>query len=155
MNSSKLYQEVILDHNKRPRNWGVLDNPTHKAEGVNPLCGDRINLTIKVSDDLIEDIAVKGQSCAICKASASMMTTSVKGKKLSALEQMVSKFRDMVLGKNSEYSSMGSLVIFKGIKDLPSRVKCATLPWHTLTAAFGSRDSVSTEGDFDPILEKE
>ncbi len=148
-----LYQEVILDHNKKPRNWGTLSNPTHQAEGLNPLCGDRIWLMLEVMDESIVDIAVDGESCAICKASASMMTLSVKGKPLKLAEELTSVFRKMVLGEHNESdeSQLGRLKIFQGIKDLPSRVKCAVLPWHTLQAAVNSQGRISTEGSDDPI----
>ena len=136
-----LYQEVILDHNKKPRNWGTLSNPTHQAEGLNPLCGDRIWLMLEVMDESIVDIAVDGESCAICKASASMMTLSVKGKSLKLAEEITAVFRKMVLGEHnqSDDGQLGRLKVFQGIKDLPSRVKCAVLPWHTLQAAVKSQ----------------
>ncbi len=148
-----LYQEVILDHNKKPRNWGTLENPTHQAEGLNPLCGDRIWLMLKVSDESIVDIAVEGESCAICKASASMMTMSVKGKTIKLAEELTSVFRKMVVGNHggSDKKQLGGLKVFQGIKDLPSRVKCAVLPWHTLQAAVNSQKQISTEGVDDPM----
>ncbi len=148
-----LYQEVILDHNKKPRNWGTLSNPTHQAEGLNPLCGDRIWLMLEVMDESIVDIAVDGESCAICKASASMMTLSVKGKSLKLAEEITAVFRKMVLGEHnqSDDGQLGRLKVFQGIKDLPSRVKCAVLPWHTLQAAVKSQGRISTEGADDPM----
>ena len=153
MNSSSLYQEVILDHNKKPRNWGSLSDPTHRAEGVNPLCGDNVTLMLKVLDGAISEIAVDGESCAICKASASMMTTSVKGKSLELAARLVTEFRQMVTGQaeDKKMDNLGRLKVFKGIKDLPSRIKCAVLPWHTLHAAVNSIDHVSTEGSDDPL----
>ncbi|MGZ5137577.1 MAG: Fe-S cluster assembly sulfur transfer protein SufU, partial [Burkholderiales bacterium] len=97
--TKQLYQEVILDHNRKPRNWGTLPDATHHAEGVNPLCGDRLQLAVKLSDNAVEGIAFEGESCAICKASASMMTTAVKGKARSDAERLIQEFRDMATGK--------------------------------------------------------
>lgn len=154
MDSKQLYQEVILDHNKKPRNYGALDGPSHKAEGLNPLCGDHIWLTLEVAGDRIEKIAFEGQSCAICKASASMMTTNVKGKSVAEVEQLIQEFRDMATGKLDvarQDNHLGRLSVFAGVKDLPARVKCAILPWHTLHAAFHQESSASTEGDADPM----
>lgn len=152
----QLYQEVILDHNRKPRNWGTLADPTHQAEGVNPLCGDRLQLALKVSGDAVEAIAFEGESCAICKASASMMTTAVKGKPRADAERLVQEFRDMATGKldtAKDAHHLGRLTVFSGIRDLPTRVKCAILPWHTLHAALNSMGSTSTEADGDPMHE--
>ncbi len=152
MGTANLYQEVILDHNKKPRNWGKLSNPTHQAEGFNPLCGDRINLMLEVSHESIVDIAVEGDSCAICKASASMMSATVKGKTVGLAECLVAEFREMVVGdkKKGVSNKLGRLKVFQGIRELPSRVKCAVLPWHTLFAAVNSQNNVTTEGSDDP-----
>ena len=152
--TKQLYQEVILDHNKKPRNWGTLPDPTHKAEGVNPLCGDHIHLTVKLDDDVVGAINFEGESCAICKASASMMTTAVKGKRRTDAEQLVQEFRDMATGKlDLEHARhhLGRLTVFSGVRDLPTRVKCAILPWHTLHAAFNAIESTSTEAEADPM----
>jgi len=152
--SKQLYQEVILDHNRKPRNWGTLPDPTHKAEGVNPLCGDHIHLTVKLDDDVVGAISFEGESCAICKASASMMTTVVKGKRRADAEQLVQEFRDMATGKlDLEHARhhLGRLTVFSGVRDLPTRVKCAILPWHTLQAAFNAIESTSTEAEADPM----
>jgi len=154
MDSKQLYQEVILDHNRKPRNYGKIEGASHRAEGLNPLCGDHIWLTLEVRDERLEGIAFEGQSCAICKASASMMTTSVKGKSLAEAEQLIREFRDMAVGKLDvarQENHLGRLTVFAGVKDLPSRVKCAILPWHTLHAAFQHQASASTEGDSDPM----
>ena len=153
MDSKQLYQEVILDHNRKPRNWGHLDAPSHKAEGVNPLCGDHIWVSLSVDDLQVREIAFEGESCAICKASASMMTAKVKGKSVEEAEQLVDEFRGMTTGTldPSEPNHLGHLTVFAGIKDLPSRVKCAILPWHTLHAALHARTSTTTEGDDDPV----
>jgi nitrogen fixation NifU-like protein len=154
--TKQLYQEVILDHNRKPRNWGTLADATHRAEGVNPLCGDRLQLAVKLADSAVEAIAFEGESCAICKASASMMTTAVKGKPLADAEQLIREFRDMAIGKldtAKEAHHLGRLTVFAGVRDLPTRVKCAILPWHTLHAAFNSIASTSTEADADPMHE--
>jgi nitrogen fixation protein NifU and related proteins len=150
----QLYQEVILDHNRKPRNWGTLADATHRAEGVNPLCGDRLQLGVKLAGDAVEAIAFEGESCAICKASASMMTTVVKGKARAEAEQLIGEFRDMATGKldpEKEQHHLGRLTVFAGVRDLPTRVKCAILPWHTLHAAFNALGSTSTEAEADPM----
>ncbi|MCL4801783.1 MAG: SUF system NifU family Fe-S cluster assembly protein [Burkholderiales bacterium] len=154
MDSSQLYQEIILDHNKKPRNWGKVADCTHKSEGLNPLCGDHIWVTLKLADGAIDAIAFEGQSCAICKASASMMTAAVKGRKVDEVETLVQEFRDMTTGKLDVAGGahhLGRLTVFAGVKDLPVRVKCAILPWHTLHAALTQEAVASTEGDNDPI----
>ncbi len=150
----QLYQEVILDHNRKPRNFGSILGANRHAEGHNPLCGDHIKLTMNVTDDKIDSIAFEGEGCAICKASASMMTGAVKGQMLPDAEIMVDEFRRMAMGTldtESEVHHLGRLKIFAGVKDLPSRVKCAILPWHTLHAALNSEMAVSTEGEADPV----
>ncbi len=153
--SKQLYQEVILDHNRKPRNWGALADATHKAEGVNPLCGDHIHLTVKlIDDDVVGAISFEGESCAICKASASMMTVAVKGRRRAEVEQLVHEFRDMATGKLDTAAvshHLGRLTVFAGVRDLPTRVKCAILPWHTLHAAFHAIESTSTEAEGDPM----
>ena len=153
--SRALYQEVILDHNRKPRNWGSLADATHKADGVNPLCGDRLHVDVKVNGDAVETIAFEGESCAICKASASMMTTAVKGKPREDAERLVQEFRDMATGKLDLASPhhLGRLTVFAGVRDLPTRVKCAILPWHTLHAALNSIEITSTEAEEDPMHE--
>lgn len=148
-----LYQEVILDHNRKPRNYGELEHPSHHAEGVNPLCGDHIKLTLDVAGETIVGIAFQGESCAICKASASMMTSAVKGKTRAEAETLIQEFLGMATGKRDldQLKHIGRLAVFAGVRELPMRVKCAILPWHTLHAAFNSVDSVSTEADADPM----
>ena len=156
MDSKQLYQEVILDHNRKPRNWGKLEDASHRAEGLNPLCGDHIWVTLKVADDRVESVAFEGQSCAICKASASMMTTNIKGKAVAEVEQLIREFREMATGRLDVARApnhLGRLSVFAGVKDLPARVKCAILPWHTLHAAFERQASASTEGDQDPVAQ--
>jgi len=150
----QLYQEVILDHNRKPRNFGTILDANRHAEGHNPLCGDHIKLSINVLDDKIDTIAFEGEGCAICKASASMMTGAVKGKSMQDAETMVEEFRGMATGTLDPESAdhhLGKLKVFAGVKDLPSRVKCAILPWHTLHAALNSEVSISTEGEADPV----
>jgi nitrogen fixation NifU-like protein len=152
--SNQLYQEVILDHNRKPRNWGAVVQPSHRAEGHNPLCGDHIKLTLKLDGEQIAEIAFEGDGCAICKASSSMMTTGIKGRTRADAEQMVQEFRDMALGRLDVAAGphhLGRLTVFAGVRDLPSRVKCAILPWHTLHAALNAQTSASTESDNDPV----
>ncbi len=148
---------MILDHNKKPRNYGTLEHPSHQAEGLNPLCGDHIFVALNLADDALESIAFHGESCAICKASASMMTMAVKGKTPAQAEQLVHAFVDMATGRAEPDASaatlpgMSRLAVFSGIRDLPMRVKCAILPWHTLQAALNSQTSATTEAQADPM----
>ncbi|MBL8500511.1 MAG: SUF system NifU family Fe-S cluster assembly protein [Nitrosomonas sp.] len=149
MHTNSLYQEVILDHNRKPRNYGKLDHASHHATGHNPLCGDRLDITLQLEDDQINNIAFQGESCAICKASASMMTAAVKGKSRANAETLIHEFRELATGKldTNQPHHLGRLTVFSGIRDLPTRVKCAILPWHTLHAALNSLDNASTEAD--------
>jgi len=139
-NYKALYQEVILDHNKKPRNYGTLAHASHHAVGHNPLCGDHISVALNFDRDCIDDIALQGESCAICKASASMMTVAIKGKSRADAEILIQEFLAMTTGKLDLESPnhIGRLAVFAGVCDLPTRVKCAILPWHTLQAAFNS-----------------
>ncbi|WP_297505292.1 Fe-S cluster assembly sulfur transfer protein SufU [Ferrovum sp.] len=150
-----MYQEVILDHNRKPRNYGRIEGANHHADGHNPLCGDSIHLTMDMEDDLIRAVAFEGEGCAICKASASMMTGAVKGLKVGEAEDLASRFRGMTTGTldMKDEQRLGRLRVFEGVKDLPSRVKCAILPWHTLLAAIHSVQAASSEGKDDPIQE--
>jgi nitrogen fixation NifU-like protein len=151
-NYKALYQEVILDHNKKPRNFGTLAHATHSAEGHNPLCGDHLSVALTFDRECIDCIAFQGESCAICKASASMMTAAIKGKTREHAEILIQEFLDMATGKldlNSP-NNIGRLAVFSGVCDLPTRVKCAILPWHTLHAAFNTVASTSTEANEDP-----
>lgn len=142
-----LYQEVILDHNKKPRNYGTLAHPSHQAEGHNPLCGDHLSVALQLQGETIDQIAFHGESCAICKASASMMTAAVKGKTREQAQALTQEFLAMATGKLdlSQPNQIGRLAVFAGVRDLPTRVKCAILPWHTLQAAFHSQGTASTE----------
>jgi nitrogen fixation NifU-like protein len=153
MNSKSLYQEVILDHNKKPRNYGTLDKASHHAVGHNPLCGDHLDIELNLEGERIDNIAFHGESCAICKASASMMTTAVKGKARSDAETLIKEFREMATGtlNLNEDHHLGRLTVFAGVRDLPTRVKCAILPWHTLHAALNSVTTTSTEAEDDPM----
>jgi len=141
----ELYQEVILEHSKHPRNFRALDAANHKAEGFNPLCGDHFTVYVNVQDGSIHDIAFEGSGCAISKASASIMTQSLKGKSAGEAEALFTKFHDLVTGHGSE-DEMGKLAAFSGVSEFPLRVKCATLAWHALRAALrGDQEAVSTE----------
>jgi nitrogen fixation NifU-like protein len=141
----ELYQEVILEHSKHPRNFRALDAANHKAEGFNPLCGDHFTVYVDVQDGAIHDIAFQGAGCAISKASASMMTQSVKGKSQEEAEELFTKFHGLVTG-NGTGDEMGKLAAFSGVSEFPLRVKCATLAWHALRAALrGDQEAVSTE----------
>ena len=149
-----MYQEVILDHNRKPRNFGLLADASHRAEGHNPLCGDHITMALRLDDGRVGAIAFEGESCAICKASASMLTTNVKGKTRDEAEVLIREFRDMATGKldvANQPHHLGRLTVFGGICDLPTRVKCAILPWHTLHAALNSAGTTSTESELDPM----
>ena len=145
---SELYQQVILDHNKKPRNFRKLDRATHTAEGYNPLCGDHLNVYVNLEGDEVKEIAFEGSGCAISKAAASMMTQAVKGRSKDQAEQLFKEFHSMVTGELNEETQenhLGNLKIFAGVKDFPVRVKCATLPWHTMRAALNNEQTVSTE----------
>jgi nitrogen fixation protein NifU and related proteins len=145
---SDLYQEVILEHNKNPRNFREIENADKIAEGHNPLCGDQLKLYLAMEDDTVRDVAFKGSGCAISKASASMMTQVVKGKTREQAEALFGEFHRMVLGEmneEQEENSLGKLKIFAGVREFPARVKCASLSWHTLHAALNNEDAVSTE----------
>ncbi|MBC7484916.1 MAG: SUF system NifU family Fe-S cluster assembly protein [Rhizobacter sp.] len=147
-----LYQEVILDHNRKPRNFGPLDRASHRAEGHNPLCGDHLSVALGIEGETIERIAFEGESCAICKASASMMTVAVKGQALPQAQSLIQEFLAMTTGRIDLEAArqIGRLAVFSGVRNLPTRVKCAILPWHTLQAAIDSQARVSTEAGADP-----
>jgi len=143
-----LYQELILEHSKAPRNYRELKHADHKAEGYNPLCGDHFTVFVKMEGDHIRDIAFQGSGCAISKASASMMTQSLKGKTKAEAEKLFERFHKVVTGQavNGDQAELGKLAVFSGVSEFPTRVKCATLAWHTLEAALeGKQESVSTE----------
>jgi nitrogen fixation NifU-like protein len=145
---SELYQQVILDHNKKPRNFRRLEPATHTAEGFNPLCGDHLNVYVNLEGNELKEISFEGSGCAISKASASMMTQAVKGKNKEDAEELFQEFHSMVTGElneETEENQLGNLKIFAGVRDFPVRVKCATLPWHTMRAALNNEQTVSTE----------
>jgi nitrogen fixation NifU-like protein len=145
----ELYQQVILDHNKNPKNFGKIEPANRTAEGYNPLCGDRIDLYLQVEDGIIKDISFEGAGCAISKASASVMTTVLKGKSLAEAEQLFKKFQKLITsepGAEPDLNEIGKLAIFCGVREFPLRVKCAGLAWHTMVAALKNENkTVSTE----------
>jgi nitrogen fixation NifU-like protein len=144
----ELYQQVILDHNRKPRNFGTLDPCSHRAHGINPLCGDDIDVTLTIEDGRVSDIKFMGSGCAISQASGSMMTVNVKGKTVAEAETLVSQFREMIRGgldPSRDENVLGRLALFQGVKDIPARVKCAVLPWATLASAIRGEGTASTE----------
>ena len=143
----ELYQELILEHSKKPRNYRVLDAANHKAEGFNPLCGDHFTVYVNVKDGAIQDVGFQGSGCAISKASASMMTQMLKGKTEAEAEDIFTRFHDLVTGHaGGDGQDLGKLAVFAGVSEFPLRVKCATLAWHALRAALrGEEQAVSTE----------
>jgi nitrogen fixation NifU-like protein len=144
-----LYEEMIKDHNKKPRNFRVMEDATQAAEGFNPLCGDRFTIYLKMNGDKIEDIAFQGEGCAISKSSASIMTQALKGKSKAAAEKLFRDFHLLVTSAHDrefDTEELGKLAVFSGVRKFPVRVKCATLAWHTLHNALEGKDgSVSTE----------
>jgi nitrogen fixation NifU-like protein len=147
---SGLYQDVILEHNRAPRNFRVVEDATRHAEGRNPLCGDQIGVWLKLDGDVVTDVSFQGSGCAISKASASLMTTAVKGKSRAEVEQLFQRFHELVTGKlppEQAREKLGKLVVFSGISEFPVRVKCASLSWHALKAALEQATdlTVSTE----------
>jgi nitrogen fixation protein NifU and related proteins len=142
----QLYQEVILDHNRRPRNFHALADASHTAEGYNPLCGDRLTLYLRVTAGVISDVAFEGAGCAISKASASMMTDAIKGRTLAEADALFERFHRMVTTPpDRAVEDMGKLSSLAGVREFPVRVKCASLAWHTLKAAMAQTPRVSTE----------
>jgi nitrogen fixation NifU-like protein len=143
----ELYQSVILDHHKKPRNFGELADANRGAEGYNPLCGDRVHVWLKLVNELVQDVRFTGSGCAISTASASMMTEALKGKTRAEAEALFRRFHDLLTGAESgEGPGLGKLEAFAGVREFPIRVKCATLPWHTFRAALqGETTPVSTE----------
>lgn len=144
-----LYQKVILDHNKSPRNFGVMEDPDVEAEGYNALCGDQFRVYMKIKDGTIEEIQFEGTGCAISKSSASIMTTLLKGKTQEEAERLFDSFKGMITSTPDapfDEKELGKLVVFSGVREFPIRVKCATLVWHTVLAALkGEADTISTE----------
>ncbi len=143
----ELYQEVILDHNHSPKNYGKLNNASHYAEGDNPLCGDHINIYLVVEGDKIQDIRFEGKGCAISKASASLMTTEVKGKTIKETKNLFDKFHKLITENNDglpDIDMPGKTVVFAGVREFPMRVKCAALAWHTLNEALTRSNHIVT-----------
>ncbi|MCE1188794.1 MAG: SUF system NifU family Fe-S cluster assembly protein [Ignavibacteria bacterium] len=151
MNSElrELYQQVILDHNKNPKNFGKIDPHNHSAEGFNPLCGDHLFIYLQTEGDVITNISFEGGGCAISKSSASLMTEALKGKSITEAKEFFERFHNMVTGQASEdddFEDLDKLAIFQGVRDFPVRVKCASLSWHTMIAALDNNNkSISTE----------
>src|SRR5688500_4872694 len=143
-NLEALYQEVILDHNRKPRNFREMENADHKVEGRNPLCGDEITVWLKLDGDKVGDVSFKGSGCAVSKSSASLMTAAVKGKTLAETRQLFDRFHDMITGKmpEAEKATMGSLAALGGVSKFPLRVKCASLSWHALTSALDGKGEI-------------
>lgn len=145
----ELYQQMILSHNKNPKNFRVIENPSHYAEGHNPLCGDNLNVYLVVDGDgVIQDISFQGSGCAISKSAASMMTETLKGKKEDEARELFEQYHNLVTGKldpEKEANGLGKLKIFSGIWEYPARVKCASLSWHTVKAALDNEEVASTE----------
>jgi nitrogen fixation NifU-like protein len=141
----ELYQEVILDHTRRPRNFGRLAAANRRASGDNPLCGDRLDLELEVRDGRIQDVAFQGAGCAISTASASLMTEAVKGRPLAEVQTLAERFHTLMTGEGPAGEELGKLAALSGVRAYPMRVKCATLAWHTLRAALEGGGQVSTE----------
>jgi nitrogen fixation NifU-like protein len=145
---SELYQQVILDHNKKPRNFHKIETANHTAEGFNPLCGDQLTVYAQLEDGTLKDVSFEGSGCAISKAAASMMTVAVKGKSKQDADRLFDEFHRMVTGaldEENEPNQLGRLTIFAGVREFPVRVKCASLAWHTLKAALNDQSLISTE----------
>ncbi len=145
---SDLYQQVILDNNKKPRNFRKLEEANRSAEGYNPLCGDQLTVYLQLEDEVVKDVSFEGSGCAISKAAASMMTQAVKGKTKQEAENLFDEFHRMVTGQLDEEATpnnLGRLTIFSGVRDFPARVKCASLSWHTMHAALNGEALISTE----------
>lgn len=143
----ELYQEVIIDHNRSPRNCRTLDNPSCHAEGFNPLCGDQIDVYLHIDGDIIKDISFKGKGCAISTASASLMTEHLKGKTVADAKTFFETVHNTLTDDNyTDYEKLGKIAVLAGVKEFPARVKCATLAWHTLNAALENEvKTVTTE----------
>jgi nitrogen fixation NifU-like protein len=143
----ELYQETILDHGRKPRNFRKLEHPTHEADGDNPLCGDKIHLYVHLDGDVVSDISFEGVGCAISTASASLMTESLKGKKIDEAMALFRRLHESVTGQpvGNEEIELGKLAVFEGVREYPLRVKCATLAWHTLKNALAGERMATTE----------
>ena len=148
---TELYQQVILDHNKKPRNFRKLETANHSAEGFNPLCGDHLTVYLNLEEGAVKEISFEGSGCAISKAAASMMTQALKGQSKQQAETLFKEFHGMVAGddeiseEENGSDGLGNLRVFSGVREFPVRVKCATLPWHTMHAALNNQQLISTE----------
>jgi len=143
---NELYQETILDHSKRPRNFRLIEDANRQAEGYNPLCGDKCKVFLKENEGVLDEVTFQGAGCAISTASASLMTETVKGKTIAEAEALLAKFHDLLTTDQPLPTDLGKLAVFSGVREFPSRVKCATLAWHTLRAALrGTGEAVSTK----------
>ena len=153
---NELYQEVILDHNRRPHNFRVITDASAKQEGYNPLCGDRLTLYLTLDGDVIKDVAFQGSGCAISKASASLMTDALKGKKISEARELFEQFHSMITSDpGSPVTDLGKLSVLAGVRDYPTRVKCASLAWHTMKAAVAHPSTSLRAGDPDAPVSTE
>lgn len=141
----ELYQETILDHNKHPRNFGRLESASHHAHGYNPLCGDKVDVYLQIEDDRVVDVAFEGDGCAISTASASIMTDALKGRSLDEVHALFARFHELVTTDAELPEELGKLAVLAGVREFPPRVKCATLPWHTLEAALRNEAGATTE----------
>jgi len=142
----ELYQEIILEHNRSPRNFGKLENATHTMEGINPLCGDQYTIYLNIEDNIIKEVGFEGSGCAISKASASVMTTTIKGKTLEQAEEYFAVFRKIVTGEagtEETFDNVGKIAAFTGVAEFPVRVKCASLAWHTMLNAFNDKNKTT------------
>ena len=147
MSLSELYQDMVVDHSKAPRNFGKLEKANHSAEGYNPLCGDKVFIYLDIEDGKIQDIHFEGTGCAISTASASLATEYLKSKKISEFEVVFTKFHQLVTGQDCDVKNgpdLGKLTILEGVKEFPTRVKCATLVWHTIKNALRNKHDVAT-----------
>lgn len=143
----ELYQELILEHSKKPRNYREMPNATRKAEGFNPLCGDHFTVYLEMDGEKVKEVSFQGSGCALSKASASMMTQALKGKTKAEVEQLFTRFHDLVTGKaeSRNREELGKLAVFSGVSEFPVRVKCASLAWHAMKAALEGQSEISTE----------
>ena len=141
----ELYQQVILDHNKTPRNFRVIEPCIHEADGFNPLCGDKVHVYVETDGDTIIDVAFQGEGCAISTAAASMMTQAIKGKSIAEAEAIFAAYQKMVTGaEDADSARLGKLAVFEGVREFPMRVKCATLAWHTMRSALHDSNQTAT-----------
>ena len=142
---SELYQSVILDHNRAPRNYRAMEHPTGSAEGYNPLCGDQVRVFVRVEDAVVRDVSFQGNGCAISRASASLMTAAVKGKPVAEAERLFAGFHALLTGGPATDAELGKLAVLGGVREFPTRVKCATIAWHALRQAMSNENETNKE----------